>query len=1080
MSYSEIHNWLGWPDPEQAFEPAGAGAEAYADFAKKKIKGALNFAHRGTDVKVGVIAADPHSDSSEAPLALVCEFPRAAGNAVLDLVHKLAWNLSRTALLITLEPHRLIAWSCYQDPTKGDQRRVCELPTPDGFSATGSFEQRQVRDLLHWVNLITNRAQSEQPKKFHADGRADALLLKNLRYVRGELRARDLAQDHCHDLLARIIFTQFLFHRKDSDGHAFFSPAKMRRLQEDGTLSRHHEDLASLLTHKTDTYALFRWMDERFNGDLFPGKDGEDEDEREAAWRAEKNAVTKEHLDLLAGLVSGRLDVKDKQHTLWPHYSFDTIPLEFISSVYEEFLTAEERGNDKAYYTPSHLVDYVLDAVLPWGSNDWNVRILDPCCGSGIFLVKAFQRLIHRWRRAHGREPLVTDLRPILEKNLVGVDKNPEAVRVACFSLYLAMADAIEPKHYITNDRTKVFPRLRGTRLIRQDFFDEETNGIRTVSGNEERFDYVLGNAPWGDGSIENEPLPVEERKAYARRVFNINATKETTTRAEIWAKAKGWPVANNDIGPLFLAKAAAMVKPRGFVAMVNTASLLYWRDGQATELRKKFFTTFTFDEVTNLSALRKELFPQAIGPSCIVVFAAAKPDPQKVLHYYTPKPTRSLKAQRGKPQGTREFSIEPHDVNTLTHDEAAKDSIVWPVLMLGGSRDAMLLRRLSAFPKLRILEANGIVATREGVVFGQRDKTPREKALKGLPLLELPKFPPSTVLELDARSLPTWDDPRVSASDSEDFSAFKLPQLIIKQGFATDISRFRAAMVRSDTEEWGAICSQAYLTVSGLGASSELLKSACVTYNSSFATYFLWNTSSRLGHYRTEVLAKELLEVPIPSAVSLIPSPHSSHEIDAAVRQAFNLTTADWTLVEDFLEYTLPSVLRQAGVKARFPTQRKGNDGTKEPELTEYAKTFTRVVKGTFGKDRAVAATVFTDPDGRRLPVRMLTIHLDSAEKTGVNREVIEADGLLNQLAKFHTDQLKQKPRDATGSGLGFQRVAWFFHPTHEGGKQVMNLSIVKPDERRYWTRSMAMRDADELAVAIRKAAGDSKKPKA
>lgn len=1073
--YDSIHTWLGWPDAKQAFEPSGAGAKEFSDFAQKKIQIALDFAHRGVTVNVGVIAADPCSDSSEAPLALVCEFPRAASVEVLDLVHKLAWNLCRTAILVTLEPHKLIAWSCYQDPTQGDQRRVCELPTPDGFSATGSLEQRQVRDLLHWVNLITHRAQNEQPEKFLADGRADALLLKNLRYVRRELRARDLAQDHCHDLLARIIFTQFLFHRKDSDGHAFFSPAKMRRLREDGTLSRYHEDLASLLTHKTDTYALFRWMDERFNGDLFPGKDGEDEDARESAWRAEKNAVTKEHLDLLSGLVSGRLDVKDKQHTLWPHYSFDTIPLEFVSSVYEEFLTAEERGNDKAYYTPSHLVDYVLDAVLPWGSEEWNVRILDPCCGSGIFLVKAFQRLIHRWRRANpGKEPRVADLRPILEKNLVGVDKNPEAVRVACFSLYLAMADAIEPKHYITRDNTKVFPRLRGTRLIRQDFFDEEAEGIRNVSDNEQRFDYVLGNAPWGDGSILPDKLPGEEKAAYRRRIKTL-----PPTLGQKWAKANGWPVANNDIGPLFLAKAATLVTPCGLLAMVNTASLLYWRDGQATELRKKLFTSFTFEEVTNLSALRRELFPQAIGPSCVFVFAAAKPDPQKLLHYYTPKPARSIKTLRGKPQATRGFSIEPHDVNALTHDEAAKDSIVWPVLMLGGSRNAMLLRKLSAFPKLRILEENGLVATREGVVFGQRDKVPREKALKGLPLLQFPKFPASTVPELDARSLPTWDDPRVSASDSEDFSAFKLPQLIIKQGFATDVSRFRAATVCSPAKEWGVICSQAYLTVSGLGVSSELLQRACITYNSAFATYFLWNTSSRLGHYRTEVLAKELLEVPIPSGVSLIPSSLSSTEIDTAVRQAFDLTTADWTLIEDFLEYTLPDLLRKTPGKARFKTQRTDKDGNQEPELTEYAKTFTRVVKGTFGKERTVATTVFTDPAERRLPIRMLTIHLDSVKKTGMNLAAIEVDCLLDKLAEFHTDHLKQKPRNATGSGLGFQRVAWFFHPTRENGKRVMNLTIVKPDERRYWTRSMAMRDADQLAVAILQAAGQSRRPK-
>jgi len=138
---------------------------------------------------------------------------------------------------------------------------------------------------------------------------------------------------------------------------------------------------------------------------------------------------------------------------------------------------------------------------------------------------------------------------------------------------------------------------------------------------------------------------------------------------------------------------------------------------------------------------------------------------------------------------------------------------------------------------------------------------------------------------------------------------------------------------------------------------------------------------------------------------------------------------------------------------------------------LVQYAKTFARVVKGTFGKAKAVAATVFTEPDSRLLPVRMLTVHLDSPTRDGVQIEPIEADGLLDNLAEFYKDQLTKKPRDATGNGIGFQRVAYFLHPSRENGVRAMNLTIVKPDERRYWTRSMAMRDADELAAAIRRA---------
>ncbi len=1065
MLYDDIHDWLGWPNRKQAFEPSGAGAKVYAEFAQKKLIGALSQTHPGLEISVGVIAADPNSDSSEAPLALICEFPRAVSEQVLDLTHQLAWNFSRTALLITLEPHQLIAWSCYQDPTQHERRRICELPTPNNFQSTGTHQQRVVRDLLHWVNLITQRAQNTQPEKFPADGRADALLLKNLRYVRSELLKMGLAQEHCHDLLARVIFTQFLFHRKDTGGNAFFSKQKMQRLHEDGVLSKVHDDLASVLSHKTDTYALFQWMDERFNGDLFPGKDGEDDDEREAAWRAERNAVSKEHLNLLAGLIRGDLDVADKQHMLWPYYSFDTIPLEFISSVYEEFLTAEERGNNKAYYTPSHLVDYVLDAVLPWNSEDWNVRILDPCCGSAIFLVKAFQRLIHRWRRAHPKqEPLVTDLRPILENNLVGVDKNPEAVRVACFSLYLAMADAIEPKHYVTRDNVKVFPRLRGRRLIHQDFFDEETAGIRVIA-DKENYDYVLGNAPWGDGSIFPDRLRDESKADYRKRIANL-----PPTQAQKWAKTNDWPVANNDIGPLFLAKAAALVKPTGFVAMVNTASLLYWRDGQAVQLRKKLFTSFTFQEVTNLSAMRRELFTKAIGPACIVIFGNVKPDEQKTLHYYTPKPARSVRPQRGKPPVAKGFSIEPSDIAIISHLQASEVPWAWSALATGGTRHLALAQRLTTFPTLEKLETMKAVNTRKGVILGDHKKVLPDE-FKQRRFFANEQFPKEVFLEMDASEAPLWENPRIDARGSVDFEAFAFPQLIIKQSFATKVGRFRAVTVKPDGTKGGVICKETYVSVHDLDEKSVNIRAACAAYNSKFAVCFFALTSGSFPLYISKMSVGELLQLPLPPNAPDISTLDSFEAIDEATRKAFSLTTADWTLIEDFLEYTLPDALRKTPGPARFSTQRKDKDGIREPELTQYAKTFARVVKGTFGKDKAVASTVFTEPDSRKLPVRMLTIHLDASDREGVKVEPIEADGLLDKLAEFHKDHLAKKPREATGIGLGFQRVAYFFHPSREKGVRVMNLTIVKPDERRYWTRSMAMRDADQLAAAIRKA---------
>ena len=247
--------------------------------------------------------------------------------------------------------------------------------------------------------------------------------------------------------------------------------------------------------------------------------------------------------------------------------------------------------------------------------------------------------------------------------------------------------------------------------------------------------------------------------------------------------------------------------------------------------------------------------------------------------------------------------------------------------------------------------------------------------------------------------------------------------------------------LVEPDNSEWGLVCKETYVSVHDLDSSGTNIRGACVAYNSALAICFFALTSGSFPFYISKMAVGELLQLPLPTDAPDISTLISFEAVDEATRKMFGLTTADWTLVEDFLEYTLPDVLRKTPGPARFPTQRKNNGGTKEPELTQYAKTFARVVKGTFGKARGVSSTVFTEPDARKLPVRMLTIHLDSPDRDGVKVEPIEADGLLDKLAEFYNDQLTKKPRDATGSGLGFQRVAYFFHPSHENGVRVIIL---------------------------------------
>jgi hypothetical protein len=1060
MLLDDAHNSLGWPSSDQVLEPVGAGARVYADFAKQKIGATLRRSFPNLHVETGVLSADPSSDSTEAPIAVVCQFPSGAREEVLNEAHRLAWNFSRTALLITLEPHRLIAWSCYQNPTNPlKQRVVCELPASSSDSLTGTSEQRSVRDLLHWVSLITGSLLKHEEIKFPADGRADALLLKNLKYIRNELLSDGLEEKYCHDLLARVIFTQFLFHRKDGDGRPFFDKALLEGKCE-GKLRRVHVDLSSILADKGETYALFGWLDEKFNGDLFPGKQNQTDEEREQAWRDEKNAVTDKRLGLLADLVSGKIDAKARQPALWPLYSFDIIPLEFISSVYEEFLN-EEKYRDKAYYTPAHLVDFVLDAALPWDGDEWNLKVLDASCGSGIFLVKAFQRIIHRWRtKNNGKDPLVSDLKPILANNFVGVDKNPEAVRVACFSLYLAMADAIEPRHYW---KQVVFPRLRGTQLLAADFFDEATEGYRTKE-DASTFDLVVGNAPWGDGSIKDSS-DVHAKPAQPSDKLNL---------------PNEWPVANNDIGPLFLAKSAVLLKDNGRVAMIQPAPLLYQRAVPAREFRRKLFLSYTIDEVTNLSAIRRELFANAIGPACVVVFGKQKPAPEAILLYMCPKPLRDRQA------GDR-FVIEPQDVNHITHEEAANEPIVWSALAMGGRRDLALALRLSSLSTLNKLEEEKKVVTRLGVIPGDKRKTLDGRIIKtqrgetklpdlrGKPYFEAKQFPSNVFLELDADTIPGWKDPQVDGRGSTDFEAFKNPQLLIKLSFNVKDGRFRAVLVRSSDEEWGVICKKTYVTVRDRSSDGRNIKAACFAYNSQLATYFAGLTSSRMGHYITELLADELLDIPLPSGlIKNLKDFDSFAAIDNEAKRVFNLTQAEWVLVEDFLTTTLRDALRKKPGSGHHPTARTASTNPVQSETVAYLQYFTRVVKGTFGKANHVCATVFEEPQGSQLlPVRIAAIHLDWPGHEPLKVEQMETQGLMDTLGRLYASAMKQKARAHSGAGLGFQRVAFLFHSHNESHGRVRSLYIIKPDQRRYWTRSLAMRDADQLSIAILKAAG-------
>jgi type I restriction-modification system DNA methylase subunit len=1031
------HKKLYWPKPEQIWEPSGSGPKVYAQLAKEKIgeKIKREFPKDAKGVKVSVLAANPDGDETEAPIAIVCQFNRPISSAVIKEVHRLAWSFSRARSLITIEPSLIRVWSCCEPPTEKEELTEVASVTKAHLSEQANLSDQAV-NALQWVELVSGQFFQNHENRFKRSGAADQMLLDNLKQVRQQLETDGLDVETIHDLLARIIFIQFLFQKQDSNGEPALNERILQDLHLQGVLSKSYRELSEILDDFGDTYSLFRWLNDKFNGDLFPGK-GETEEERESEWQAEIQKVRVEgnrYLKKLADFVRGDLKMLDGQLCLWKFYSFDVIPLDFISSIYEEFVN--KKAGKGVHYTPEYLVDFILDGVLPWDETGWNLKILDPACGSGIFLVKVFQRLIHRWKLDHN-DPIPVDvLRTLLERNIFGIDIDKEAVRVASFSLYMTMIDNIDPLRYLEEVR---FPRLRNKRLFDSDFFAENKQGFRTKE-DAETYDIVLGNAPWGKNTI--------------------------TKPSQAWANLYGWnnSITYGNIGPLFLPKALALAKIRGVVCMIQPAGVILFNQiSTAQNFRNKLFLNSKVEEIINLSALCYGLFKDALSPSCVITVSNINPDGEPIS-YICPKPRQSS-------EDDYFITIESQDINEIYFEETINDQFIWSTFMWGGSRDLNLIRYLNRSSNLEKFEKDGIIVKRQGIIRGDRKK--EQNIIIGKPILS--EFPKEAFLFLDSTTLPINNDSSTHSRDSTDFSAFSIPQMILKQAWKKEHGRFQAAIVKPNNYEI-TLCSKSYITIHILNEYKddypELLESACLSYISKLAVYYLFLSSGRFASYRAEPNVDDLLRVPIPKfsgqEIEGI-TKFDFDSVDQKVFDAFSLKESERILIEDIVNYTLPDFKGDKLSPGRKQTHRRNAnllENEEERELKEYCDYFLRVIKAGFGEDKEVCATIFQESTNDYLPIRLVAIYLNKSIHDGIKVETINSQDLLNQLNQLN-NLFIEKSNSHTG-GIFYQRVVRLYDSTEWQGEQVPTVYLIKPDKIRYWTRSMALRDADEVVADI------------
>jgi len=470
-----------------------------------------------------------------------------------------------------------------------------------------------------------------------------------------------------------------------------------------------------------EVYRLLNFLERKFNGDIFV---------------FQREDITKSILKTFAYLLEAK--TLKKQRYLWQQFSFEHLPVEIISHLYQRFV----EGGHGTVYTPPFLASLLLDHAMSYGKITGEERILDPACGSGVFLVGAFRRLINVWRSRNGwQRPNVNTLKRILMESIYGIELDSNAVDLTAFSLCLAVCDALQPD-VIWSDLK--FDPLRKSNLFEADFFHvliESQQGESIVF--EGGFDVIIGNPPF------------ESKLSTAGKEVNKIAQQQDGNRGKLPDKQTAY---------LFLEQALNLLRPNGKICLIQPSGLLYnrktenFRNAIARKCRIK--TIFDFTSIRKL---------YEADPKTVAIFAEAGiPKENHWIAHWTFRRTVSVNERIC-------FELDHYDRHRVTQKQAETDFFVWRANLLGGGRLLDISQRLRSMRTLaEYVEQNGWDYG-EGFIAGTGNKP--APFLTDEPFLPTRAFTDSGI---DETKIETVTDTLFESPRSED--RFTPPLILIKE----------------------------------------------------------------------------------------------------------------------------------------------------------------------------------------------------------------------------------------------------------------------------------------------------------
>lgn len=920
--------------------------------------------------------------------------------------------------------------------------------------------------------------------------RADRALVRDLREVRRQLIESGLDPEYAHSLIARALFVRYLEDREIITKD-YFDDVAGETTQWRASLEEKPEgvfedsDLANRLFFRVlrdweFTYALFERLALDFNGDTL------------SVTPEERENVKKNHLKLLQSLLIG--DAEEKQRRLFLFaYRFDVVPIELISSIYEEFYTAKQgKGNTQgSYYTPPALAEYLLSQVLTKEVLDKRPRVLDPACGSGIFLVESFRRMArHRiigQERRLSQEQLRDILRDILANQIVGIDLNPEAVAITAFSLYLAYLHYQKPRAIDANRR---LPNLRwkhdreGHDSTQHLDILYAGNAFESIQSSDariaERFgpgcaDVVVGNPPWGSLDKENKDDSVVQGWC----------NEEDKDKKE---RTGGRVIGDREKSQAFVHLALELLREGGVAGMLLSSGVLFKQAKNSQKFRQVWLTRCRLRQVINFAHVRdlyfsgKDRAGKGISPFILATFDKGAPEEEHRFAYWSAKHTDIV----GK---TRAVILATSDMHWLFQDELRRRDWLWKLYWWGSARDENLVRTIQRFYPL-----DEIGKEREGAsVVSDRGYLVGNRKLDADWLLEYRSFPIRYSLQRDGKIVDEKlvDVPKkVERRSIRDI--YEAQRLLFRRGVPSG----GKLVARLETSPFCFRHSIYGIRFRGLPEDEQ--KVILGIFWSSLARYYFWLTTGSWGMWHDEIHLHMIRAFPIALPLE---NSESQARIVGIVDQLRNIDQGEsnFQLVQ---EDARTEGIKREKISPRIADLEQDLDeaifdlyvcGEADRDLVREMCDIGLDFFYNKGKSRAVKPVILPDLDKRR----GIAADLPKEQKQGIvgylqvflriwNPDLLPdaefgwqimgnaASPVLAVL--FKMTALGERPeweedgenwqvvldRIAGSARVPEDRLGTIYSDTFIRAVSEYEILIIKRNEQRHWTRSTALEDAD------------------